>query len=79
MVSNCTPSASAIDPSFGPAQQSLPLSFNEQSGMADESGSASTTPVSDTTETTTSDAESGESNQIHSERQVSAMDESNPT
>ena len=59
-------------------QRSLPFLNNVQTCLADEneSGSASTTPVSDTTETTSSDAEPGEVNQCNSERQTSAMEES---
>ena len=56
----------------------MPLVNNEQTCLADEneSGSPSTTPVSDTTETTSSDAEPGEVNQCQSKRQTSAMEES---
>ena len=70
-------SASVTDPVSSHVHRSLPLLNNEQTCLADEneSGSASTTPVSDTTETTSSDAEPGEVNQCQSERQLSAMEE----
>ena len=59
-------------------QRSLPFLNTVQTCLVDEngSGSASPTPVSDTTETTSSDAEPGEVNQCNSKRQTSAMEES---
>ena len=71
-------SASVTDPVSSHVHRSLPLLNNEQTCLADEieSGSASITPVSNTTETTSSDAEPGEVNQCQSERQTSAMEES---
>ena len=72
--------AAVTDPVSSQGQCSLPLLNNGQTCLADknenESGSTSTTPVSDTTETTSSDAESGEVNQCQSGRQISAMEES---
>ena len=63
-----------------PLQHVAPIALlnNEQTCLADEneSGSASTTPVSDTTETTSSDAEPGKVNQCQSECQISVMEES---
>ena len=71
-------SASVTDPVPIHVHRSLPLLNNEQTCLADEheSGSTSTTPISDTTETTSSDAEPGEVNQCQSERQISIMEES---
>ena len=71
-------SASVANPVSSHIHRSLPLLNNGQTCLADEneSGSASTTPVSDTTETTSPDAEPGEVSQCQYERQISAMEES---
>ena len=59
-------------------QRSFPPLNNVQTCLSDEngSGSASTIPISDTTETTSSDAEAGEVNHCNSERQTSVIEES---
>ena len=72
-------SLSAANPLSEHLHSSLPPPNNEHSCIADESESASTTPVSDTTETTTSNLEVGELHPNQSESHVSAMEESTPT
>ena len=73
-----TYNAAVTEPVPSQGQSSHPSSNSVQTCLADEygNGSASTTPVSDTTETTSSDAEPGELNQCISERQSLAMEES---
>ena len=71
-----TYNAAVTEPVSSQRQDSHPSSNSVQTCLADEygNGSASTTPVSDTTKTTSSDAEPGELNQCISEHQSSAME-----